>query len=458
MSIMRNISSRVLFTIHESYYILLTLFNCSFLLSLGAGYWKYQKTTAFIIIMLGLQLLSRKFWFTTFLSFIPFYFIKLPLFPRLTNHGNIQVFIGLLLLIFIVSNFRKKNKVIPNSNALRQVFLYPLVAVYVLAGIHKLNSGFFDLSFSCTNHVSFKFNNLLFGEGFEPSYFMTRLSQILTVMFEIVIPFGLLFKATRKISVWLLVIFHAGMSLFGFANFSALAGFLLCGCVINFNGSSAYYQSICKALKIYIAVSIASVIMSYAVTRLGISEAQHVRVYNGMIFNIGWFIFFYILLSNTTIKQEYLKLNLNALLLVLFVLFWAGQAYLGLSNAGNLTMFSNLKTEKSRSNHYLIDTKYTKIWSFEEDIVTIIQIPDELKWQHSIPLEPMSQLPLIEFKSQANSWVNSIKDTIELSIKYQDKIIHIKNLKDSEFSEVEWWYHYVYFRKISAGNNNECLW
>lgn len=436
----------------------MTLFNCSFLLSLGAGYWKYQKTTAFIIVMLGLQFLSRKFWFTTFLSFIPFYIIKLPLFPRLTNHGNLQVFIGILLLFFVAANFRKKNTIISNADTLRHLFLFPLVTVYVIAGFHKLNAGFFDLSYSCTNHVSFKLNNFLFGNEFAPSVMMTRLSQILTLLFEIVVPFGLLYKNTRKTSVWLLVIFHAGMSLFGFSNFSALAGFLLCGCLIDYKGSSTYYQSVIKALKLYIILSIASVIVSYAVTRLGVLEKQHVRIYNGIIFNIGWFIFFTTLISKTTIHKQRRRLNVQSSLLILFILLWGGQAYLGLSNAGNLTMFSNLKTEKRKSNHYLINTNMTKIWSFEEDLVTMIKVPEDLKWQQSIPLDSLSQLPIIEFKTQANTWVKNFDHPLKLTIKYKGEVIHIENLKDSEFSKVEWWYHYIYYRKIPKPGSNQCLW
>ncbi len=453
-----RIINKALTRIPDSYYILLTLFNCSFLLSLGAGYWKYQKTTAFIIVMIALQFLSRRFWFTTFLSFIPFYCIKLPLFPRLTNHGNLQIFIGILLLICIISALRKNHSIISKPPVIQNLFIYPLVTVYVLAGIHKLNSDFFDLNFSCTNYVSFKLNNFLFGDGFEPSSLVTRISQILTIFFELIVPIGLLFQKTRKASVWFMVVFHAGMSVFGFSNFSALAGFLLCGCIIDFNGDRMYYDVIIKGLKRYIAIAIVSVVVSYMITRFSILNAQHVRVYNGLIFNIGWFAFFAILISKTKVKKQTRRLNVLSATLVIFIIFWGGQSYLGLSNAGNLTMFSNLKTEKSRSNHYVFNTNTTKIWSFEEDLVTMLSIPKELKWQGSIPLDSLCQLPLIEFKSQANVWIEKFDYPLELTIKYKGDIIHIKNLKNSKWSEVEWWYHYIYFRKITQAGTNQCLW
>lgn len=458
MSIKRTISERLLFTIHDSYYILLTLLNCSFLLSLGAGYWKYPITTAFILVMLGLQFLSKKFWFTTFLSFVPFYFIKLPLFPRLTNHGNLQVFTGILIVLFIVFNFQKIKKNLISEHTLRNTFIYPLVVVYVVAGFHKLNAGFFDLNFGCINRISSAFNSFAFGEHFVLSDTFTRLSQILTIIFEMIIPLGLLFKPTRKIALCLMVLFHFSMSLFGFSNFSAFAGFMLCGCIINIVDTKAYYKSVTQALKLYVFFSMASVLLSYFVMHQGFFNKAFVRVYNGIVFNFGWLIFFFTLISKTPIKNTHRKLNLVTVVLMVFLLIWGGQAYLGLSNAGNLTMFSNLKTEKSRSNHYLIDTNSSKIWSFEEDLVSIVHLPDYLKWQNSNALDSSYQLPLIEFKTQANNWVNQFGDSIALTVRYKNENIYIPNLKASEFSEVKWWYHYVYFRRITKPGINECLW
>lgn len=457
-SLATNSLKKSLFEVSDGYYVLLTLFNCSFLLSLGAGYWEHQNTTAFIIIMIVLQFLSKKFWFTTFLSFIPFYVIKAPLFPRLTNHGNLQVFIGIIIIIYVISAIKRHSHSFANTTVLQNIFIYTLATLYIVAGIHKLNLGFFNLDSSCTHHVSFVLNTFLYGDEYSSSLIITRISQVLTLFFELIVPLGFLFHNTRKPSIWLMVFFHAGMSLFGFSNFSALAGFLLCGCIIDFKGNQVYYKSVKKGLKAYIIFSIASVVLSYSITRLEILNVQYVRIYNGLIFNIGWLIFFTILITNTKIAKQYRTISRYDIILVMLIIIWGGQAYLGLSNAGNLTMFSNLETEKSRSNHLLFDTNKTKIWSFEEDLVTILKLPEHLKWQGSIPLDYMCKLPLIEFKTQANQWVKSNEHPLELTISYKDQVIYIKNLKESEFSDVKWWYRYIYFRKIPKEGNSECLW
>lgn len=446
------------FTIaNDSYYILLTLYNCALLLSIGAGHWEFPKLTAFIILMIGLQLLSKKFWFTTFLSCIPYYLMYAPLFPRGTNHGNLQVFLGIIFILFLIIKFKKIKESRLDTKTISTIFLYSLVTIYFVSGFHKLNSGFFDVSSSCTNYISSNFTSFLFGENYKLPPLAIRISQVLTLVFEMIIPFGLLFHRTRKITGWLLVLFHVVMSLCGFSNFSAFAGFLLCACILNFESDKAYYHSVINGLRFYIVFCVLSVMFSYLVTRLGLFEQTHVRVYNGIIFNIGWLIFFSILLKKSGFYKVNRSFSVFPIITVILILMWGGQAYVGLSNAGNLTMFSNLITEKSRSNHLLIDTKKTKIWSFEEDLVTIIEVDDSLKWENSETIKS-HQLPLIEFKTQVNQWTKKYDKAIPITIYYNNNLMHIPDLKTSEFNQVKWWYKYIQFRKLPHAGTNDCLW
>lgn len=450
----QNLKAR---TIKDSYFILLAIYNCSLLMSLAAGFWKYKLTIAFILVMIALQFLSKKFWFTTFLSFIPFYYVHIPLFPRLTNHGNLEVFIGFTFFLLLVSNFLKSKNQSLHHVQIKDIFIYTTATIYFIAGFHKLNSGFFDLNNGCTTIISSNFNNFMFGSDFKLSPVLIRMGQIFTIVFEMILPFGLLFKRTRKMTILLFVGFHFYMSLCNFSNFSALAGFLLCGCIIDFDNTKESNASIIKGLRIYIFFTLLSVLTSYAITRLGFLDKTYVRIYNGLIFNIGWVTFFFILLKNTTNKKRNSKFRFIPIAFVLFLFLWGIQPYLGLSNSGNLTMFSNLKTLQSQNNHYLVNTENTKIWNFEEDLVTIINIPDSLTWSHNGKLKNY-QLPLIEFKSQAETWVNKYKNNIELTISHNGNIIHIPNLKASKYHKTKWWYHYIYFRRIPKRGINECLW
>ena len=118
-------------------------------------------------------------------------------------------------------------------------------------------------------------------------------------------------------------------------------------------------------------------------------------------------------------------------------------------------MFRNLNTEKNYSNHFLINTKFTKIYDFEEDNLEIIKLHDTLKNTY---LEGYN-LPLIEFKYKTNQWSNQFP-TLELSaiVVYKSDTLVIKDLNQSQFNDSKWFYKYVNFRKIQTNGETGCFW
>ncbi len=443
-------------SINRNYFILLCVFNCAILIGIGSGYWSHPYTNAFILCMVGLQFLSPKFWWTTFLSIISVLLVYIPIFPRITNHGNLEIFISIFLFVVLIVNYKRiiNNTFYPKS--ISSLFRYSLVAIYFMAGLHKLNAGFFDLSNSCSIYVNNNLNVFLFGDDYNPSSFFIRFSQIMTIVTEMVVPIGLLHYKTRKVAAWLLVLFHFYLSLCGFSNFSSLAGFLIAGSIMNFEKVNSIKKT-CKEIRVYIFFSMLAVLLSFVVTRFHLVEDTLIRFYNGLIFNIGWLIFFYLLLSKRTFEKQRAKVTLLPLISVVFIILWSGQTYLGLSNSGNLTMFSNIVTEETRSNHYIFDTEKTKIWNFEEDLVTIINIPDDFKWEGSKPLEGFA-LPLIEFKTQIHKWSQKFDMPIKATIKYKGQIINIEDLRISEFNTAKWWHPLIHFRRIAIDGPKGCSW
>lgn len=437
-------------------FILLALLNSSLLMTLGSAAWNYQFTTAILMLVAGLHFLSTRLWWTALLALLPFLILYIPQFPRLTNHGNLLTLIGIFIVIHILFKaIRPQSKSLLQLN-LPLLFRLTLISVYFMAGFHKLNTGFFELNGSCSSSVNHTLNHFIFGNDFEPSILQIRISQWGTIILEMLIPFGLLHYRTRKITAWILVLFHFYLSLCNFSNFSGLAGLLIAGSVID-NKSITDWKTILKAVRVYLLFTIIACLVAYSFSRFQIVESLYIRFYNGLFFNIGWLIFFYIVLSKISFNKEKSTVSKWYFIPLLFFISWGGQAYLGLSTAGNLTMFSNLITEKSRSNHLLINTNYTKIWNFEEDYVTIVELPSHLKWQNSIDLIGYD-LPLIEFKKQAQNWVNQDTEKITCILLYKGELIKINDLKESEFSKAKWWYHYIYFRKIPKKGVNECLW
>src|SRR5690554_681037 len=120
-------------------FILLALLNCSLLMTLGSASWSYQFTTAVLILTAGLQFLSSRFWWITFLALIPFLFLYIPQFPRLTNHGNLLTLIGVFIMGYILfKNIRSQTKNILHFD-LQLLFRLTLISIYFMAGFHKLN-------------------------------------------------------------------------------------------------------------------------------------------------------------------------------------------------------------------------------------------------------------------------------------------------------------------------------
>src|SRR5690606_24274196 len=122
--------------------LILCLFNCALLMHIGSGHWLYQKTTAFIVVMVGLQFLNFRIWWATLLSAMAFIIVVVPSFPRLANHANIETLLGIALLILsLYYSFKKEIKV--NPQLISNTFRFGLISLYFMAGFHKLNYGFF---------------------------------------------------------------------------------------------------------------------------------------------------------------------------------------------------------------------------------------------------------------------------------------------------------------------------
>lgn len=434
---------------NSSLLFLLSLFCCALVVHLGSSSW-IKSLSYFTILAAGvLQVINYKFWWASLLAILLFLKVTLPVFPNLANHCNLEIFIGLFIVLVVA------RKVILNkgvdSHTVTLCFRYFLVTTYFLAGFHKLNSGFFNLTNSCSIFVDSHLTHLLMGKSYIPSPAVIRLHQTATIFLEMVVPFGILFNRTRRIAIIVLAAFHFYLSICNFYNFSAFAGFLIAGCVVDLRGGIS--AELKRGLRFYQITSILSVITILLLDRYTAYSKNLMMFYCGIVYNIGW-----VILVRAILLQRYEERKLRPSYLPYItsglVAAWGLQCYVGLSNTATLTMFSNLITEKSRGNHYIINTNKTKIWSFEEDYVTIMKLPSSEISKDYMYIN--YDLPLIEFKKLANEW--SGKGADSCVIKYKNKIVYINNLRQSDFSKTKWWYRFLLFRRIPQKGANECMW
>ena len=435
--------------VNENYSLILVMFNCALLVHfLLAG-----KGIFFITVCI--LLFNYRLWVFSLINIFSAVILLAFAFPRQGNHANLELFIGLLFIcLFVFKLLNLKVNITPaNVSTCFRVFT---VSVYFYAGFHKLNWDFFDTSVSCANvYGDGLINKILNTESFSLPEPLKVFFPYGTIFVEMFIPLGLLWYRSRRLVAILLLIFHLYLAMYSFANFSSFACFLLAGCTIDF-GSRVQKQTL-QGLKFYIITTLFCALLN--VTRLiQVPFSTHVLIIIfGASFCIGAASFFFMFFKNYRIaKFETEKKNVSMVLLVFtLVSAWALKSYAGLGTSGNLTMFSNLVTERNRSNHLFINTTKTKIWDFEEDHVLIIKLDDRLErykeeWENNL-------VPLTELSFIINEW-NENKVPLGCTLKYQGKVFVIKDLKNSDFSNYKWWYKFVSFRAIQVHGPNKCRW
>ena len=442
------------FTIcNEHVLLLLTLFNCALLMNFHDLFWNRQIMVGFLLVSVVVNLISFKIWIVTIGSVcISFIFFAIR-FPRLANHATIEFFVEFCILLLLFCRFFDIKLKIP-PKLIGYFFRVAVVTVYFYTGFHKLNADFFNPCVSCVNEI----NNYILG-NFVGSRIaipdnISSVLQYATIGIEMMLPVGLFFHQTRKLTAVLLLIFHFYLNFAVYADFSALAVFLILGSVLDFE-SKKVNQKIIQSLRYYILFTL----LAFATRQLLIKynfNPYYFGFIEGSIFNVGWVIFLYSFFNNYESKTFSYERNFSLPLSICFILisFWTLRTYLGLGNSGNLTMFSNLTTESDKSNHLLINTKYTKIVNLEEDSVLILELHDTLK-KHKLK---NFKIPISEFCFLSNDWSKRYKIKLNCILVYKNDTIKIDDLRNSSFVETKWWYKYLYFRKIQPNGPNECRW
>ena len=439
---------------NEKHFVLLSLFCCALLLHFQRLIWENPIAMCFLFILISLQLLNFK-WIWTSVSILLISLVLLfPDFPRLKNHANLEVIFSIGILCILLIKMAKPKFSLQNDFT-SICFRIILVSIYFFSGFHKLNTGFFDTFSSCSRHVQNEIFEL-YGSNFKVSEIGLIFLQYGTIFIEMILPFGLFHRKTRWATAWILVFFHLYLCLMTLVNFSSLSFFLIAGSAINFN-KIQLTEIEKKALRFYVLCVLATVAMSPVLNYFVSSKI--VFSLSSMVFNIGAIVFAFCFFKNSKAQKfTYKKEQLYMLsIIILAMSFWSLRGYIGLGNAGNLTMYSNLATEKSQSNHFLIDTKKTKIWDFEEDNVLVLTIPDTLNSNLK-----NFRIPATEFKYQAKNWCKNEKFRniqISCTLVYKNDTLSIKNLRNSTWSKPLWWYRFLYFRKIQTETGlNKCRW
>ena len=136
-------------------------------------------------------------------------------------------------------------------------------------------------------------------------------------------------------------------------------------------------------------------------------------------------------------------------------------SYVGLRTAGNFTMFSNLRTEGPRSNHLLLAGNPLKIWGYQEDVVRVIRIDDQVA-KIGYNYEPLQgrTVPVVEFRKLVYAWTQAAR-AVPITFEYRGTAYVTDDIAREPVWRTprrDWEMRLLDFRVIQPEGANQCRW
>jgi hypothetical protein len=293
-------------------------------------------------------------------------------------------------------------------------------------------------------------------------------TAVFTILWELV---GGLLLAIPKFQAPMLLVFvtmHAVLAMIGFNDFSALAFPLLFTFI-----PSSYYPLLNSyvnlrfpRLRIHRAHAYFAINLLGALLSGGILTGTHIQYFqqvSGLSFTLAALIFTWPILSmifsssrrpvwgGVPVLNRHMPKFMFVFLVLLFL--YGMTPYLGLRTAGNFTMFSNIRTEGTSSNHLLLRSNPVKVWGYQEDVVRFMEI------RHARGLKGNS-LPIVEFRKAIYEWTQD-GQTVPLELEYRGEIYSTEDVVKDPVWRTEkrnWEMMLLDFRVIQPEGPNQCRW
>ena len=310
---------------------------------------------------------------------------------------------------------------------------------------------------------------------------ITFLSAIVVVIWELL---GGLFLSIAKVQLPILLfslMMHLIFVLINFTAFGALALALLSTFI-----PQSYYQLLIDNLYIKIfKFKVNRIYLYFMLNALGgIVEGINYRIYSIPNFRtIIEFLFYLsvIIVIHPLVSVIFLpvakrpiwtgvsifnsKMPKLMLFFPLFLLTFGFSPYLGLGTAGTFSMFSNLKTEGSTSNHLLLSQNPFKIFKYQEDTVKFyVAFSEKNNQKFYLTLNNRlfagNSLPLVEFKKSIYNWTKN-NEKVAMMFEYKGKTYPTTDIINDPIWKTpkrNWEMKLLNFRLISPVKPNECSW
>ncbi len=373
-------------------------------------------------------------------------------FPNLANHSNLSFLIFLFMtpvsLFFIKNPPQEKT-----YTAFLQTLRWLVVIMYFFTAFHKLNSDFFNPEFSCANDKMLRYIDLLPAVLRPLKIAIIPWLPLFGFLVEAAIPVGLLVPAFRRWGVLFQVGLHFLLAPLGFVDFSSLAMVLTWSFVDPRSFALTYARNV-GIFSIALAIS------------LGIfrwtNQSDEYFFLEGLLFACIYLPFIWkVTLPHISLSRlKFPQPPLYRFVVLLFFLYGFSN-YLGLRTAGTFSMFSNLRTEGSTSNHLLLSSNPVKIFSFQEDTVEILEVDDRIAGFYRKMPSPGQLIPRVEFSRVLDLALKKELPNIKMKVRYNGQIFETTDLEKDEnfrFEVPAWQKKLMKFRHIEQNQAQSCKW
>jgi hypothetical protein len=349
-----------------------------------------------------------------------------------------------------------------------------LLVVYLFTVFDKLNTGFFDPATSCAGRL---LDQMLDYNGItlEPNALVVRASAIGTVLVEATILVCLAVPRLRRWGLLLGVGFHLVLAPASFWDFATMvfAVYVLFVPPRIFAGLAPRSAG---PRRIALAAFGLHVLLSITVTLSGTTDSAFGPRWHTLLV-LTWYLALVPMMAQLvraclTDRGPWPGWRVRPALLLLIPLlaFVNGAApWLGLKTVASYSMFSNLHTEPSATNHLLPGLTALQLVPYQRDTVTITKVDVirdrgsgtviQPRWTRE---KPPTTVPLLEVRRMVGDWRDAGVASIHLEYQ-RGGVSHVvpNALTDPEVgAPLPWWQqHLLAFRAISSADGPDiCRW
>lgn len=309
--------------------------------------------------------------------------------PTVPNHRWAHLCVALSVLIG-----GRRSKTIPEVfSEIQGTLRWLIVIVYFFAALAKMNWSYFVPAISCSGVFGSQTLGL-FGIEIELPDQIAQLIALWSLIMEIALPILLIVPSTRRVGVWLGMLFHLSLSLHYikyFANFSS-AMFVLLASWLNEEGSARVYNGLKTRFSALNHVSIATVVLLVILSFIGLIGGTEYVIVRHLIFLAFALRLTFLTFCGGEQSRNLIRVGAPIGLVILLELVNGFAPYFGLKTRSALTMYSNLRIEPDYSNHFFMPPAFDPFGYFADSVV-ILQTADP-GMQRRIDTES-NQLPYI---------------------------------------------------------------